>query len=123
MEKITIKGLYKKVKENFSTVTNLKKLYVGKTKNPENTEQRHNEEYDATMIIATGSPAIISKGEDYLIKHLKEDFPNIIVNQREGSAGCKDADMLYVSWEIEYKHIDQLHEPETFQEPYELTED
>ena len=118
MEKITIQELYEKVKENFSTVSNLKKLYVGKTKNSESIKQRHNDEYDTTMIIATGSPAVISKGEDYLIRHLKKDFP--VANKKEGSAGCTDANMLYIAWDIEYKDIKQLYEPEIFQEPFEL---
>lgn len=118
MEKITIKGLYKEGKENFSTVTNLKKLHVGKTKNSESIKQRHDDEYDTTMIITTGSPVVISKGEDYLIRHLKEDFP--VANKKEGSAGCADANMLYIPWDIEYKHIDQLGEPMIFQEPFEL---
>ena len=93
---------------------------MGKTQNEKSAQMRHGKEYDRTRIIAFGKPNIIKRCEDYFIINLKHDFPNLIENEKEGSAGNPGADMLYISWVIEYNDINQLEEPELFEEPFEL---
>lgn len=122
-EQATIQKVYEEVRKCFSTVSNLEALYVGKTDDTEYNENRHKKEYVNTKIIAKGTPHLISEGEDYLIKHLKNDFPCFIDNKNEGSAGNPDANMLYIAWNINYENINQVDEPEIFDNPYELVKD
>lgn len=119
-EQATIQQVYEEIKKCFSTVSNLKELYVGKTDDVEYNENRHKKEYSNIKIVAKGTPQLISEGEDYLIKHLEKDFPCLIKNQKEGSAGNPKANMLYISWNIDYKDINQVDEPDLFENLYYL---
>ena len=120
--KVTIHELYVYVKSVLLKTENLETIYIGKTSNPESAESRHQKDFDKTQVVAIGKPDIISKAENYSIKHLKADLSCIVEvdNQNEGSAGNPNANMLYVSWEVRYININQLNEPDFNDEPFEL---
>lgn len=120
MATITIQRLYEEIKNEFLTVSNLKALYVGKTNDKESAKKRHDEEYDNYKIIAIGDSTVISKAEDFFIKKLKQDFPSFIDNKNGGSAGDPNADLLYITWNVDYKNEHQLDEPDLLDEPYML---
>lgn len=123
-QKITIEQLGEKLIERLLCISNLKSVYIGKTENIQSAEVRHSPNYDGTIPFAIGNPVVISKGEDYLIKVLKEKLPQSIAidNSKEGSAGNPKANMLYVSLDIAYKTIDELEDDDLFDEIFELVE-
>lgn len=122
MKQITIEQLGEKIIARLLCISNLKSVYIGKTENIRSTEVRHTPEYDGTIPLAVGEPELISKGEDYLIRLLKEKLPASIIidNQKEGSAGNPNANMLYASLNINYETIDELNDDDLFDELFEL---
>jgi len=122
-EKKTIKDLYNYVKSILSSTENLKSIYIGKTSSVRNTEKRYQNDYDETHIIVSGTPNLVSKAEDFFIKHLKEDLQGVKVdNKNEGSGGSTTANMLYISWNVKYENIEQLFEPDFESYDFELIE-
>ncbi len=123
-QKTTIERLGEKLIERLLCISNLKAVYIGKTGNLQSAEVRHSPNYDGTIPVAIGTAKVISKGEDYLIKLLKERLPqNIKVdNIKEGSAGNPEANMLYVSLDVSYKTINELDDDVLFDELFELVE-
>lgn len=123
-KKITIEQLGEKLIEGLLGIPNLKSVYIGKTWNLQNAEVRHSPNYDGTIPVAIGKAKIISEGEDYLIRILKERLPISIKidNDKEGSAGNPNANMLYASLDIAYKTIDELDDDDLFDEIFELVE-
>ena len=122
-EKKTIKDLYNYVKSILSSTENLKSIYIGKTSSVRNTEKRYQNDYDETHIIVSGTPNLVSKAEDFFIKHLKEDLQGVKVdNKNEGSVGSTTANMLYISWNVKYENIEQLFEPDFESYDFELIE-
>ena len=122
-EKKTIKELYNYVKSILSSTENLQSIYIGKTSSVRNTEKRYQNDYDETHIIVSGTPNLVSKAEDFFIKHLKEDLQGVKVdNKNEGSGGSTTANMLYISWNVKYENIEQLFEPDFKSYDFELIE-
>ena len=115
---LTIKELGELLKEKLSFISNLNAVYVGKTEHLESAERRHDIDYDRTIPIATGSPTIISKCEDYLIKTLRSSLNGIKVdNMNAGSAGNSNANILYVSLDYTPKTDEELFDDDLVDKP------
>lgn len=93
------------------------KIYVGKTQDFSEAEERHKQEgYPIFLQAATGNPKDISKLEDFINSNLINSNEWLSENKRRGSAGNTNADKLYIclatttsSDELwEYDHLQYL---------------